>query len=326
MKHEADGFRKLAKNLLDALGGVAELRLSIYEFLCVEKDGVHIPDFNHDFFHEHDTADTVNWVAMEEISWPDLPDQDEKKAIVDRRLAAIRERYIFDPKLFGPQMAREVTEAFLEMNVLHFRDARFMNEFINTPFPCGAIPRDHVRNIVIYIRFEDFLERAGWDVRSCPDTPHEPGPDFKWREHGVYSTFRRDIAFIQRLVFAGPPEVTLLMVTPFGRWDAKELDKDRINLNFLEVILPTYNHLKKNGSATKVISKKLDSLIDKGWYSGGAGWVRHDDEDVTWQVEIAANAYSQSTIDNYVYPGGRKSSERIQLEKAIKEAAAQRAA
>ncbi|KAI4676109.1 uncharacterized protein J4E92_003713 [Alternaria infectoria] len=117
------------------------------------------------------------------------------------------------------------------------------------------------------------------------------------------------------------------MVTPFGRWDAKELDKDRINLNFLEVILPTYTHLKKNGSTTKVISKELDYLTDKGRYPpGGAGWIRHEDEDVTWQVEIAAEAYAQSTIDNYVYPGGRKSSERIQLEKAIKEAAAQRAA
>ncbi|KAI4639922.1 hypothetical protein J4E93_008721 [Alternaria ventricosa] len=153
--------KKLAKNLLNALGGVAELRLSIYEFLCVEKDGVHIPDFTHDFFHEHDTADVVNLVAIEETSWPDIPDQDEKKAIVNRRLAAIRERYIFDPKLFGSQMAQEVTEAFLEMNVLHFRDARFMNGFINTPFPCGSVPKDHVRNIVIYIRFEDFLERAG---------------------------------------------------------------------------------------------------------------------------------------------------------------------
>lgn len=59
------------------------MRLSIYEFLCVEDDGVHIPDLNHEFFHEHDTGETVALVACEEMYWPRRLDQDEKKEIVN---------------------------------------------------------------------------------------------------------------------------------------------------------------------------------------------------------------------------------------------------
>ena len=303
---------------MKALGGAAELRLSIYEFICAEGDGVHIPDLRHEFFHEHDTGDIVSMVACEEMSWPRRLHQDEKKVIVKRRLAALREGFIFDAKLFGSQMAREVTQTFFKTNVFHFRDARLMNEFINTPFPCGSIPKDHVRNIVIYLRFEDFLERAGWNVRTCCyETPHEPGPEFKWNEINVYVRFRADIMFIERLSFAKRPKITLVMVTPFDRWDATDLDEERIKLNFLEVILPIYIHLRKIGSKVKVVSKDLGSLDESGWYHS-------EDEDVTWQVKIAAKTLIKvSTVFDiwkifYSHPNS------VTLEQRIKTAAAKR--
>ncbi|KAI4667484.1 uncharacterized protein J4E79_002172 [Alternaria viburni] len=311
--------RQIATTLENALGGAAELRLMIYEYLCHEDDGIHIPNLDHEFFHVHDTGDVVSLVFFEEDYWPPQLCLVEKEEIVKERLAALRAVFIFDPKLCGSQMALEITETFFKTNVFHLRDARHMSEFINTPFPCGSIPRDHVRNIVVYVRFEDFLEEAGWSVRTYDEEPQVPPPDFVWREHGVYNKFRRDIAFIQNTSFAKSPKVTLVMVTPFSRWDAKDLDEERITLNFLEVILPTYRHLKNNGSETKVISQEIDSLNEECWY-------HREEEDVTWQVEIAAKIYAQAPVANYAYPGGEeKTPQRIRLEEHVKEAAPQRA-
>jgi len=286
MRSGTDDIRQIATNLENALGGVAELRLMIYGFLCHEDDGIHIPNLDHEFFHEHDTGEVVHEVALEEDCWPPQLSLVEKEGIVKERLAALRAVFIFNPKLCGSQMALEISETFFKTNVFHLRDARHMSEFINTPFPCGSIPRDHVRNIVVYVRFEDFLEEAGWDVRTYDEAPQEPPSDFVWREHGVYNKFRRDIDFIRQISFAKSPKVTLVMVTPFSRWDAKELDKERITLNFLEVILSTYRHLKNSGSETKVVSKEIDSLNEESWYHG-------EKEDATWQAEIAARIYAQ---------------------------------
>ncbi|KAG9186147.1 hypothetical protein G6011_02703 [Alternaria panax] len=85
----------------------------------------------------------------------------EKKRQVRKQLAALRSRCIFDDKSLGLKMAQEIITTFLEKNVLHFRDARLMKELLNTPFPCGSVPKDHVWDIVAYMRCEDFLEKAG---------------------------------------------------------------------------------------------------------------------------------------------------------------------
>lgn len=61
-------------------------------------------------------------------------------------------------------------------------------------------------------------------------------------------------------------DVTLAIVTPFGRFGAEHIDEPRLSLNFLEAVLPTYAYFKNKTDSVKVVSipiEKLEQLKEK---------------------------------------------------------------
>ena len=239
----------------------------IYEYLC-EDEPILIPDSRHSFFREHKRKLDVYDGGEEEIA-------DE--------LDDLRNRAIFQPKWVGTNMAKEITKLWLEKNEFHFRDARrFMLEFVATRFPCDYLPKNHLRNLTVFIRCEDFLEWAGWE----PDYQEggTPDQDYEWNEVGIYtSQIANRIPDWLTMRFEKKPNITLVIVTPFGQWGAEYIEEQRILLNFQIAVLPSYEDLKKIGAKVKVVTKTIVSLTHF------LEWT--EDEDVTWQLELASKLY-----------------------------------
>lgn len=101
----------------------------------------------------------------------------------------------------------------------------------------------------------------------------------------MYDRFRGQIDFIFNMEFDQIKDVTLVIVTSFGRFGAEHIDEPRLCLNFLEVVLPTYTYFKNKTASVKVVSiptEKLEQLngLDLRIY-----------EDLTWQAELTAEVY-----------------------------------
>ncbi|KAF1848754.1 uncharacterized protein K460DRAFT_364727 [Cucurbitaria berberidis CBS 394.84] len=313
---EQKELRKLADAIMQHC--VPHLRYMIYEYLCCEDGPILIPNRGHAFFHEHYGPAEVSYIASGESLRPREYEDEEED--IRYELDALRRQPIFDPKWVGVDMAKETTNLWLEKNEFHFRDARrLMCDFLTTPFACGSVPKDHLSNITIFVRCEDFLEWAGWDGAG-DDEGEVPEEDFKWREKGVYhSKIRKELPTWSLIPFKRQPKVTFVIVTPFGRWGAETIDVPRIMLNFEEAILSSYEYFKRKGSAVTVVTKPIgacESLLK---------WT--EDEDVTWQLELAAELYLRGqpshvrAITHFVYPnrGSKKTPQRLQLEKRVNE-------
>jgi hypothetical protein len=114
----------------------------------------------------------------------------------------------------------EITLTYLGKNTFHFQDARCcgMREFLKTPFHCGYRPRDYVRDIVIFIRCDGPVcsnDRHIWDEHKEDYDNQFPGREFPFLENGLYTDIRHNIDFIQKLVFAKKPAITLVFLIPF---------------------------------------------------------------------------------------------------------------
>ena len=120
--YEKPGVLELAATMEKQLGGVNQLLLYIYEYLCSEDNGVQVPDLPHKYFHEHPTGEDVQAVANGEC-WPiDDTVPEEKEERMRNRVSSLRSQFIFDPNLLGEFFSRQITLTFLEKNVFHFRD------------------------------------------------------------------------------------------------------------------------------------------------------------------------------------------------------------
>ncbi|KAI1531362.1 hypothetical protein PtrCC142_007760 [Pyrenophora tritici-repentis] len=279
---EWDDLRKLADGIQKVLGGAAELRFAIYECLCHEEAGVHIPDFIHGFYQNHDPYKLVTSVDPDEPE-PCVESYEERMERAKERMEEIRNRYIFNKEYFGDVTAKEIRQLYLGENVLHFRDAH-----------------------------------AGWENDDDVDGPGQPEEDYPREEQRVYDKYRREITFIEKSSFAKKPKITLVIVSPFDRREAMYIEHFRIWLNFVEMVLPTYQFFRNNKSEVKVVEMGIEYLIRQ------EDWPSDEVEDLAWQVEMMDEAYAQSTGSHYTYPNARKTPQRTQLEERIKEVLAQR--
>jgi hypothetical protein len=106
--------------------------------------------------------------------------------LVKNELLDLRGRHLFSTKLLGEEAATGITGVFLEKNTFHFLDTKWsVREYLNTAFPCGYRPRDYVRDIVVYIRCENFLGRDGSERNVGGDGGHLPEEeDYECFGHG----------------------------------------------------------------------------------------------------------------------------------------------
>jgi hypothetical protein len=166
-----------------------------------------------------------------------------------------------------------------------------MREFLNTPFPCGYRPRDYVRNVVIFVRCDDPADqnkRHMWDVEDYDNEWEDQEPPFL--EDSLYSGIRHNIDFIKKLKFAKKPAITLVLLTSFIPRDRKfytSPDIPRIQLNFIEVVLPTYRHFRRNGSKVNVVNM---GFKEENWQDG---WDYQNRVNVTWQAELMDEVYAK---------------------------------
>lgn len=96
----------------------------------------------------------------------------------------------------------------------------------------------------------------------------------------------RQVAHIPAIAFRKKVRVTLLIVAPFDRWDAEDLDEARIKLNFVETVVSIFPHFKNRGSEIKVVCKNIERLKYQ------PKLVYDEDEDLTWKAELAAEVYA----------------------------------
>lgn len=281
--------QKVVKGIAEVLGNVLsfELRLLIYEFLCHNANDVRIPNRGHCFFHEHLSNEKMSYEASGKTNeYDDDGKEDDEK--IDLEISALRNQPYFTAASMGPRIANEITKVFLERNAFHFPGAtRCMKDFLNTPFPTGCIPREHIRDLTIYVRCEGFLEDAGLDWYGCGDYVGTVEEDYPYEELAVCPKYRRELAFIQRIPFTKIPKVTLVIVHPFDRGGTENVQKERLSLNFQEVILPVFQYFKDSGSPIRVVEKGIRSLFDS------LELVVYEEEDVTWKVELANEVYQQ---------------------------------
>jgi hypothetical protein len=147
-----------------------------------------MPDWYHNEFHEFMEGVQVAAHLEGDYAGPDDDDEGEDRA--RRAIRRIRRQDRFDPKKFGQEEALKNTKRYLEYlekSDFHFRDTRRgMEYFLNNPFPCGIRPRELIKRLRIYVRCEDFLEWAGWELNPEGEDygdggAEEADEDFEWQ-------------------------------------------------------------------------------------------------------------------------------------------------
>ncbi|KAI4611974.1 hypothetical protein J4E80_007426 [Alternaria sp. BMP 0032] len=214
----------------------------------------------------------------------------------------------FDPRKVGEEQARQNTSQYLEENEFHFRDAKANIEmFLKGRFPCGIRACDKIKHLRVYIRCEEFLNWAGWDEEDedCGDAgAQETDEDFPWeeRENNVYDdkVYRVAKAF-SRIPFPSRPHITMVIVTPFGRFGAGSVDKERVLFNFIEATLEPYHDLKSTGATVTVSTIEADDAEEE--YASTASAL---DFEITWLYELEEQKYKERwnarEYPRYAYP------------------------
>jgi hypothetical protein len=256
-KCEKDNLNHHAHGISERLP--LELQQMISKHVCYEDEGVQIPDHNHAFLHEYESDEMRNFGEAVDIN------RIKKSTGIKCKLTYLRGCAIFRAEFMGLKLAQVVTQTYMESNAFHFRDPRrLMCEFLETRFPCGVLPTEHMKDNMTYVRCEDsfFLDDSGREWEYSSGNP-EDLEDYPCNQIGVFEEYRGDIDFIQHIPFGKQPEATLVIVTPFDRSGTRCLQNHRILLNLMEVVLPTFRYSKNTGSSVKVISNSIKELQKK---------------------------------------------------------------
>jgi len=248
-----------------------------------------IPNLEHANFHDYEQG-------LAALANFDGEDNDDMNQDIDEKIEEDAQRIWnesrFDPRKVGEEQARQNTSQYLEENEFHLRDAAANIEiFLKGRFPCGIRACDKIKHLRVYIRCEEFLEWAGWGEGDYGDCgPEETGEDFEWeeRQNNVYDKVSRVAKAFSRIPFPSRPHITMVIVTPFGRFGAAGVEEERVLFNFIEATLEPYHALKSTGATVTVSTIKADDAEEE--HASTASALEFE---ITWLYELEEQKYKE---------------------------------